>query len=200
MKRLAGKAVRNENEVSQELNVSKILGVDVSGQPRIVQEFGQAVIDRIIERTENNKDVSGKAFKGYSESYIESEDFDEFGKSASDVNLTLTGDMLDSVDFLQSGDTVKVEVADSETGKAYGNISGIRGKSNKKKNPRDWFGVSAKDLNEIKAKFKDDVKRLKKDSPSEVVREDLFTADSFLDTQDTDDIFDSLLGDIFGEG
>lgn len=187
----------SESEVSQELNVSDILGVDVSNEPRIIQEFGQAVIDRIVERTEAGKDVRGRNFKPYSKSYINSEDFEEFDKSPSDINMTMTGDMIDSIDFTQRGSTVKVQVGegDVQTAKAYNHNFGDTLPK------RQFFGVNKKDLNEIKKKFKDDIKRLKREgSRDEPIREELFTAASFVETASPVSIFDEFLGDIFDEG
>lgn len=183
-----------ENEVSQELNVSEILGVDVSKEPRIVQEFGQAVVDRIVDRTEDGKDVNGRSFKGYSAQYVNSEEFEEFDKSPSDVNMTLTGRMMESVDFDQSSDTVKVQVGDGdvETAKAFNHNTGDTVKK------RQFFGVNKKEINEIRKIFKDDVKRLKREgSTEEPVRDELFTAAKFVETVNTNDLFNDILGDLF---
>ncbi len=57
----------------------------------------------IVERTRNNLDVDGKRFPNYSESYSKSFEFQLAGKSKNDPNLTLTGDMLDSIQVLNSG-------------------------------------------------------------------------------------------------
>lgn len=202
MKRLAGKSTRNKNEVSQTLDASKVLGVDLSNNPRIVDEFGQAVLDRIVTRTtEEQKDVSGKKFARYSKEYVDSEDFAEYGKSQGEINLELTGDMMNSLDFTKSGTEITVQVPSDQAGKAFGNISGKRGKINKSINPRDWFGVSAKDLKEIKSQFRDDIARIKEDDrPSE--REVLALETSrFVEQQTAREIFDSIFGDMFdGEG
>jgi len=198
MKRLPGQSTRNKNEVSQTIDVSKVLGVDVSGQPRLVQEVGQAIIDRIEKRTvEDNVDVGGKKFIGYDDDYVDSEEFAEFGKSRGDINLTLTGDMMDSLDFSQSGSTVKVQVEPGEAGKAFGNISGIRGKTKKSINPRDWFGATAKELKEIRNQFKEDIKALKDEERQGQVRETDFLTAALASNESPQDLFDSIFGSIF---
>ena len=67
--------------------------------------FGSEMADRIIERTQNGKDVRGRKFKAYSKKYFEAKRNGEFVRQASqfkpssrkDVNLTLTTDMLNSL-------------------------------------------------------------------------------------------------------
>lgn len=67
--------------------------------------FGSEIADRIIERTQNGKDVRGRKFKAYSKKYFEAKRNGEFVRQASqfrpssrkDVNLTLTTDMLNSL-------------------------------------------------------------------------------------------------------
>jgi len=199
MKRLAGKSTRTKDKVEQTLDVSKILGVDVSGNPRLVQEVGQALLDRIIDRTvDDNEDVSGNRFDSYSKAYRESEDWDEFGKSASDINLSLTGDMMDSLDFKTKGSKVTIKVSKNETGKAFGNISGIRGKNKSVINPRDWFGVSAKDVKKVKSKFKDDIANIKDEvsTANEQAVTDLLTV-SFVDQESPEDVFNLAFSELF---
>lgn len=67
--------------------------------------FGEKMVNRIIERTQKGLDVFGKKFKQYSKSYYEKKKEGKFKRQAdqfrpssrSDVNLTLTTDMLNSL-------------------------------------------------------------------------------------------------------
>lgn len=51
----------------------------------------------IVERTESGIDKDGKAFAKYSEEYINSKEFAVAGKDKASVDLTLSGDMLNSI-------------------------------------------------------------------------------------------------------
>ncbi len=191
MARVEGRTL-SLNEVSQTIDASEVLGVDVSNEPRIVQEFGQAVLDTIIERTEAGRDVNGRSFRSYDPDYIESEDFDEFGKSPNEVNMTQTGDMMDSIDFTTSGSTVKVAVgAGVDTLKAYNhNVGDTLPK-------REFFGVNQSELASIKRRFRDDIARLNREgSTDEPIRAELFTAASFIDTVNTTQLFSDVFGDL----
>lgn len=117
-------------------------------------EFGRRVIDRIIERTqESNIDKKGKQFTGYSESYVKSLAFDIYGKSKSDVNLTLTSEMLSNMQ-VTSIDSRGVEISfpsQDQNDKAHGHINGIPRKYGKTKGKvvRDFFGLPEKEQQDI---------------------------------------------------
>lgn len=51
----------------------------------------------IVERTESGIDKDGKAFADYSDDYVNSREFAIAGKTEGSVDLTLTGDMLNSI-------------------------------------------------------------------------------------------------------
>jgi hypothetical protein len=115
-------------------------------QRSVKLEFGRRLIDEIVRRTqEDNVDKDGKAFKGYAESYIKSEVFDIYGKDKSDVNLTLTEQMLSAMVPKSVEGGLIITFADEEQGaKAHGHIHGIKRKTAKggiTKVRRDFFGV-----------------------------------------------------------
>ena len=147
------------DEVSQTFDLSEIFGVDTSGYPEIGMAFGQAAIDRIVDRTGDNKSRMGNKLKGYSASYIASDAFKDFGKSASDVNLELTGSMLSSVDITDfDGVILKIAVVgDTDTKKAYNHQVGDTLPA------RPWFGLTKKDIDEIAAQFDDDIAVIKEE-------------------------------------
>jgi len=190
------------DEVSQSFNVSEILGVDVSDRPRLIEEFGQAVIDRIVERTEQGKGVDGKKLKApYSKSYVASEEFKEYGKSKNKINMTLTGGMLEDLDFEQNGDQIKVKFFDeTETAKAYNhNVGDTLPK-------RPFFGINKNELRDIAAMFDSDLKEeasSKRATSSATDSQDVMTGgdidlDALFATERKSgrEIFEELYGDL----
>ena len=148
--------VATESELYQTIDIEKAFGVDLSNEPRLRQELGQAMLDSIRDRCEDdNKDIFGKPFQRYSKEYIESDTFKDFNKSASDRDMTLTGRMLEDIDFEDSSNEIKLLVTDNH-GKAYNHQVGAV-------NPqRAWFGVNDKHIEAIKKDFSSDLERIKK--------------------------------------
>ena len=106
--------------------------------------LGNEIARFIIERTRKGLDINNRPFKAYSESYKDSIDFDNAGKT-NRVNLTLTGEMLNTVELLSHGlGFVKIGFDDSESNdKASFN----------RQNGRDFLGINQKDLNLLISKF-----------------------------------------------
>jgi hypothetical protein len=107
-------------------------------------EIADLIVERIVQRTEQGKNVDGKSFPKYSKAYTESLDFKNSGKSGS-VDLTLSGDMLAALTVLKTSEKyVEIGFSDSSVeGRAEGNIRGTYGK--KRGNPalaRDFLGTS----------------------------------------------------------
>lgn len=142
-----------EAEVSQTIDLKEVFGVSLVGNEALKQQIGQALIDRIIERTESNLDVNGKNLKPYSKEYIESDDFKAFDKSENDVNMTLTGNMLGTLDIVDtSGSKIKLGWDDAtENAKAYNHNVGDTVKK------RPFFGVTKADIDVVKKEFIDEV-------------------------------------------
>lgn len=122
-------------------------------------EIGQALIDKILERTESSRFLetrgskSGSAFR-YTDAYISSIEFRVFGKSATRVNLRASGDMLRAMDIVDSSDDSILglgfdELEEAE--KAHGHITGNVGKM------RDFFGLPEADVSRIRKDFQDRV-------------------------------------------
>lgn len=107
------------------------------------------VIQYIKDRTANNKDVNGKKFHKYSDSYIHSADFRAAGKSASDVNLRLTNEMMDSIQLLDQGKgyiTIGFEDGSAANDKGVWQQRADNGV------PRIFLGINEKDLEKVLAK------------------------------------------------
>jgi hypothetical protein len=128
------------------------------------QTIAQEVIDRIVDQAKAGENRKGRNFKNstYSDSYADSLRFQAFGKSQNDVDLTLTGQMLDALDVRKvTKNTVEIgwTPASTQGKKAHGHITGQAGQNPQMK--RDFFGLPKKQLNAIKKEFKGDVERVK---------------------------------------
>ena len=111
------------------------------------RDFGIRAIDKIVDRSKSGIDKNGKRFPGYSQSYISSLEFQIYGKSPGTVNLTLTGEMLASMEIRTTGRGLSIEMADQDNAdKAHGIITGQQGKWGKR---RDFLGLPQSDENEI---------------------------------------------------
>ena len=130
------------------------------------QLYGQRVVDRIVDRTrDENIDRFGKSLGTYSKTYKESTIFQIY-KSGTDVNLTQTGDMLESLNHVDSKYTIIVQLeGDENKGKAQGHITGILGKFGRAKK-RDFLGLPQKELISI---FKDSMKDYRADAIAEIL-------------------------------
>lgn len=127
----------------------------------VKQALGLEVIDHIIDRTVNKRqDKNNKEFKGsYSDSYADSFEFKLAGKSKDKINLSLTSEMLNALEVLDTSKDGEITIGipasdDFNNAKAEGNIKGtygqdkpIRGKK------RDFMGIHSSDLNAIKALY-----------------------------------------------
>jgi hypothetical protein len=114
--------------------------------------IGQEFIDIIKERTDNNKSVHGTNLKAYDEDYVKSEEFRAFNKSKSDVNMELTGEMLASMDVLETdGRTVTIGfTTDEDNAKAHGHMTGFNGKSDAK---REFFGINNSEKDSVLSRY-----------------------------------------------
>lgn len=117
-------------------------------RPSDRNQLAEAIAEFIRIRTqEGGRDKNNRKFAKYSEAYKESDAFAIGGKS-SKVDLTLTGDMLASLDVTDvTPNRITIAMDEDETGKAYGNISGEYGQDRKVAAKRDFFGIAQKDLN-----------------------------------------------------
>lgn len=117
-------------------------------KPRDREAIADEIIDFIVERTQSGKDKNNRSFPGYSKAYKNNLDFKIAGKT-SKVDLTLSGDMLSSLEVIshKNGEiTVGFDRSDSENNdKATGHITGIYGNSSRVKK-RDFLGIAKIDL------------------------------------------------------
>lgn len=138
-----------KNKVSQTIDLNELLDSDISGDTVLVREIGQAIIDYMEERVDSGKGLNGVKLKSpYSKAYSESLDFKAAGKSPTDVNMKLSGDMMASIDIIsEDGATIEIGIDDSDQAiKAYGNQTGFEGHPTIKGPKRPFFGVSVDEL------------------------------------------------------
>jgi hypothetical protein len=140
-------------EVQLEVDLDDMFGTLVPDSSSFRQSVGQAIIDKIRERTENNVDVNGKSLKKYSKTYVESDEFKAYGKSEGNVNMKLTGDMLGLMDIIDEKKN-KIVIGWTDGGdaaKAYNHVTGDTVPK------RNFFGLPQSDLEEIAAEFRDEL-------------------------------------------
>jgi hypothetical protein len=132
------------------------LNIPKSYTPIERKAIAQEVIEFIIARTKQGKDKNNKTFSGYSDQYKKSLDYKIAGKpkSGRPVDLTLSGEMLNSIELLNDSkgslvigfDKSDTELNDKVEGNrlgTYGSTTPIRGKK------RDFLGITQEDLKKI---------------------------------------------------
>ena len=136
--------------------------VRLSGYSTKEQEaIALEILEKVKKRTQSGRDKNGNAFEPYSESYKKSAAFKAAGKT-SKVNLTLSEDMLNSMEILKNEKgrvTLGFEDGSVENGKADGNIRGTYGKPRKVGPARDFLGISNDELSTILKKYPPGTKR-----------------------------------------
>ena len=112
------------------------------------------VIDKIIARTKQGKDKNGNPFAPYTKEYKDSVNFKIGGKS-SRVDLTLSGDMLDSLEIVKNAPVMEIGYSSGnpERGKAEGNILGTYGQPKPTAPKRDFLGIQETELDRILRKY-----------------------------------------------
>lgn len=112
-------------------------------------EFKAKFKERIIRTIRDNtrvksKDKDGDRLKGYSKEYKESEEFQVL-KGSTKVNLTLTGEMLESIEGINRGDNVVFQFKRQRNKDiAHGHINGSNNLP-----VRDFFGMPQKQQESI---------------------------------------------------
>lgn len=144
----------SKSNLKLKVNLKELLGTELPNDPQLREQIGQAIIEKIIKRTESGVDVKGKPFAKYSPNYIKSAPFKAFDKSKGEVNLELSGDMLGLMDIVgESRNSVTIGWGDEDQiPKAFNHITGDTVKK------RDFFGLTKEDLDSLKSEFLPKVK------------------------------------------
>lgn len=119
--------------------------------------IAEEVVDFVISRTKKGLDKNNSSFAPYTKEYKGSKNFEIAGKS-SKVNLTLSGETLNSLDLVSHNNgslLIGYDRSDKElNGKVEGNVIGSYGQSSGDSDKaRDFMGISKKDLAKILEKF-----------------------------------------------
>ncbi len=156
----------SKTAVSQNIDLSEIVGVSFAGESGLRQQAAQLLIDYMKTRThDRNVDVDGKAFPKYSEAYKNSTVFKLLKGSGGDVNMTLTGNMLGDVDMLgDTADSVRIGFRDgNEILKAFNHNTGDTVPR------RAFFGVTKREIREVLERgMGEDIQRLRSMGPKTV--------------------------------
>lgn len=132
------------DEIHQTIDLSKIFGREPTASER--RAFADEAIERIIDRTQSGIDRNGRSFTRYSEEYAEQK-----GVSRGDVDMTLFGDMLLSVDAETDSNSIKIFIPSDEVPKSYNHITGDTVPK------RDWFGITDSEARAIADRVKVDI-------------------------------------------
>lgn len=138
---------------------------DFSKSKSLKLAIGEALAETIRERAESGSglkfsaDGSAREVKlksPYSKTYAESLDFAAAGKSKNKVNMTLTGDMLASIQVKDlGGNKIALYIeGDDQVLKAYNHLTGDTVPE------RPFFGVSRSDLRDMAVEFDQDIESI----------------------------------------
>jgi len=151
-----------KNKVEQTIDLEEIFGVDFRGLRSLREAIGEAILARIRERTQSGDGITSygdnpnfvRLKSPYSKSYAKSIEFQAAGKSKGKVDMTLTGDMLELMDIKkQTGNSLTIGWNDpTENKKAFNHNTGDTLPR------RPFFGISKKELKDIRDEFRDDIK------------------------------------------
>ena len=110
-----------------------------------VRDFKTRMIRTMRDNTrQKSLDKDGKSLKSYSKEYIKSEVFQVL-KGSTKVNLTLSGEMLESIEGIQKGDEIVFQMKGSRNKNiAHGHINGSNNLP-----VRDFLGIPEKEQIEI---------------------------------------------------
>jgi hypothetical protein len=135
--------------IEQTLDFKEIFGVSFVKNRAVKERIAQALIDKMKDRIAAGVDRFGEEMAPYSKVYKESFDYIAARKNET-VNMRLTGDMLGSIDILESaGSLVKIGFRGGEQQeKAYGHFVGEG-----KLPVRQFFGVTESEVEQVKEEF-----------------------------------------------
>ena len=127
------KKIQSTKKVAQKFNLKDLLGYKPSEAQK--ELFFNLAVDKMVNRTASGRDISGRSFTPYSESYAEKK-----GVSRNSVDLILTGDMLGSFESSSTQpNMVEIKIEGEEAPKAYNHDVGDTLPR------REFFGFNSED-------------------------------------------------------
>lgn len=156
------KEIISQSKMELEVDLDEMFGTKVPNDQALREQIGQAIINKIVDRTQSNTSLLGGNFKAYSGQYKSSLEFDVWGKT-NDVTLTLTGDMLGTLDIkAQSRGALRIGWRDkTQNAKAFNHHTGDTLPR------RPFFGLMDKEIKEIRDEFKPQIEQAQ---PTRTVR------------------------------
>lgn len=133
---------------------------------RTAKSIANDLLDFIVTRTKEGKGKDGKDFPRYSSAYKDSIEYKIAGKDGT-VDLTLSGEMLDSLKVLSVGSGVieiGYESGDPNNGKAEGNILGSYGGEPNRRHARNFLDLSDKEVAKVLEQYPLDMMRERLDN------------------------------------
>ena len=167
---------KTSNSISLEVDLDELFGVIVPDNTLFRQAVGQAIIDKIRSRAQDDNAGVDGGFSAYSPEYKESDDFKIYGKSEGDVNLTASGDMLNLMDIIEEGkNKIIIGWNDSlQSAKAHGHVTGSVGKK------RNFLGLRPSEVSDIREMFEDQLPlgdaEEREENLVDIIREQLSTS------------------------
>ena len=143
---------KSKDDSYLEIDLKKMFGTEVPDDSSLRQAIGQEILDTIVNRTEDAEFLND-AKGSYSPEYVHSPEFEAFGKSKNNVNLTQSGDMLGLLDIIEdNANEIKIGWNDSvNRAKGTNHNFGITLPK------REFLGLTDKEVNKIKDKFKSEI-------------------------------------------
>jgi phage gpG-like protein len=118
MAKLVGNTTISLDELSQEIDLTRYVDGELTDEAK--ETFALAAIERINQRTLDGNNIHGRKFKKYSKDYAAKK-----GVSRDSVDLFLSGDMLNSLDYELTDNGVKIKIDDGDVVKrAYNHQTG----------------------------------------------------------------------------
>ena len=183
----------SKNKISQKISLRDLFGVDLSGNRRLKEQIGQAIIDKIVDRTASGKDVSGTPLKKYSEGYTESAAFEKYGKDKNNVDMELKGDMMEDLDIKKmTGNDITIGFNGTLSNKKAANHNGGFTLPT-----RQFFGVTVKDLLSIKKEFRSDIAAIRQKKKA---KEEAVTLAELLTRTENESALDKLIKGLISDG
>lgn len=146
------KQILSGNEARLEVDLDEMFGGLVPDSTTFRNVVGQAIIDKIRERTQEDQvNINNGNFRKYSKEYADSMPFKAYGKSKSQPNLTQSGDMLGLLSVIEESKN-KIVIGwndDLQAKKAHGHITGNIGVK------RNFLGLPMDDIEDIVEEFKE---------------------------------------------
>jgi len=172
----------------------EVLKIPKSIKPKDRVKIARIVIEHIITRSANGLDKNNKKFPKYEIPYANSK-----GVGVSDVDLILSGEMLDELELVDhSAGKIVIgykDPSDELAGKVEGNRIGSYGKEPNRKKARDFLGLPKDELDILIAAIEEDIQLDDEDtlSKTEVIKQA-----KEVDPFDSESILDKLLEEEFG--